>query len=52
MAGRISKETISQIHNQTDIVALVGETTKLERRSGNDFWGCCPFHHEKLLLFM
>lgn len=47
MAGRISKDTINQIHNQTDIVSLVGETTKLERRSGNDFWGCCPFHSEK-----
>ncbi|MCQ2573309.1 MAG: DNA primase [Treponema sp.] len=51
MAGRISKETVSQIYNQTDIVALIGETTKLERRSGNDWWGCCPFHHEKTASF-
>lgn len=51
MGGRISKETINQIHNQTDIVALVGETTKLERKSGNDFWGCCPFHNEKTASF-
>ena len=51
MAGLISKETINQIHAQTDIVALVGETTKLERRSGNDWWGCCPFHNEKTASF-
>lgn len=51
MAGYISKETVNQIHNQTDIVALVGETTKLERRSGNDWWGCCPFHSEKTASF-
>ncbi len=51
MAGYISKETINQIHTQTDIVSLVGETTKLERRSGNDWWGCCPFHNEKTASF-
>lgn len=51
MAGYISKETINQIHAQTDIVALVGETTKLDRRSGNDWWGCCPFHKEKTASF-
>lgn len=43
----ISNETIDAVHNSTDLVALVGEYTKLERRSGNDWWGCCPFHNEK-----
>lgn len=51
MAGRISQETINLIHNTADIVSVVGEYTKLERRSGNDWWGCCPFHGEKTASF-
>ena len=47
MAGRISKETIDAIISQTDIVSVVGEYTKLERRGPNDWWGCCPLHGEK-----
>jgi len=47
----ISKETIDMIHNTADIVAVVGEYTKLDRRSGNDWWGCCPFHGEKTASF-
>jgi len=51
MAGRISKSTIDTINNSADIVAIVGEYTKLERRGGNDYWGCCPFHGEKTASF-
>ena len=51
MAGYISNETIDAILNTSDIVATVGEYTKLERRGGNDFWGCCPFHGEKTASF-
>ena len=47
MAGRISKETIDAVTSQSDIVSIVGEYTKLERRGGNDWWGCCPLHGEK-----
>ena len=47
MAGRISKETIDAITSQADIVNIVGEYTKLERRGPNDWWGCCPIHGEK-----
>ncbi len=28
------------------MLQLVGETVELKRR-GSDWWGCCPFHHEK-----
>ena len=49
--GYISNETIDAILNTTDIVATVGEYTKLERRGGNDYWGCCPFHGEKTASF-
>lgn len=47
MSGYIAQETIDLIHNTSDIVAVVGDYTKLTRKSGNDFWGCCPFHNEK-----
>ena len=47
MAGYISNETIDAILNTTDIISVVGEYTKLERRGANDYWGCCPFHGEK-----
>ena len=51
MAGYISSETIDLIHNTADIISVVGEYTKLERRGGNDWWGCCPFHGEKTASF-
>ena len=51
MAGYISSETIDLIHNTSDIISIVGEYTKLEKRSGNDWWGCCPFHGEKTASF-
>lgn len=43
--GKISKQTIEAVQS-CDIVSIIGEYTRLERR-GNAFWGCCPFHHEK-----
>lgn len=44
--GRITNETVDAVNQRTDIVALIGEYTRLERR-GDDWWGCCPFHNEK-----
>ena len=49
--GFISSETIDAILNTTDIIAVVGDYTKLERRGANDYWGCCPFHGEKTASF-
>lgn len=46
MAVFISPETIDQINRVADIVSVVGEYVKLDKR-GSDWWGCCPFHSEK-----
>lgn len=43
MIGEEDKERVRQA---TDFLQLVGETVELRRR-GADWWGCCPFHHEK-----
>jgi DNA primase len=48
--GRISGETLDAVNQRTDIVAVIGEYTRLERR-GSDWWGCCPFHNEKSASF-
>ncbi|NLC92291.1 MAG: hypothetical protein GX677_02310, partial [Treponema sp.] len=46
MSRFISKTSIESIRDAADIVSIIGEYTKLERRGGNDWWGCCPFHNE------
>ena len=45
MGLNISTELIDRIRAKTDIVALVGQYVKLEKR-GADYWGYCPFHME------
>lgn len=42
----ITDEDKERVRQATDILQLVGETVELKRR-GADYWGCCPFHHEK-----
>ncbi len=44
--AKIAPVTIDEVNNRTDIVALVNEYTRLDKR-GSDWWGCCPFHNEK-----
>ena len=51
MAGLISQETINNVRDSSDIVSVIGEYTKLERKTGNKWWGCCPFHSEKTASF-
>ncbi|MBR4448899.1 MAG: DNA primase [Treponema sp.] len=50
MAGFISQESIEAVKNAADIVSVVSEYVKLDKR-GSDFWGCCPFHGEKTASF-
>ena len=42
----ISDEDKDRVRAATDLVQLVQETVELKPR-GHEFWGCCPFHHEK-----
>ena len=40
------EELISQIKDRLDIVDVVSEQVVL-KKSGNHYWGLCPFHKEK-----
>ncbi|MBP3884661.1 MAG: DNA primase [Olsenella sp.] len=42
----ITDEDKERVRNASDLLQIVGETVELKQR-GRDFWGCCPFHHEK-----
>lgn len=41
---------IDELKNKNDIVDVVGKYVRLEQR-GENFWGKCPFHHEKTASF-
>ncbi|MBO4405025.1 MAG: DNA primase [Treponema sp.] len=50
MTGFIKKESIDEVTQRADIVRIVGEYVPLVQK-GKDWWGCCPFHHEKSASF-
>lgn len=39
-------EFIDKLRSQSDIVSVISEYVPLKKR-GRNYWGCCPFHHEK-----
>lgn len=39
------KEVVEQIR-KASLVQYISKSIELEKR-GNQYWGCCPFHHEK-----
>lgn len=43
---RIPQNTIEEIKQQSDILDIVSEYVKLEKR-GRNYIGLCPFHDEK-----
>ena len=42
----IGQDTLDRIRRETDLVALIGESLKLQKR-GRSYVGLCPFHKEK-----
>lgn len=46
MPQGIPEEIIDEIRQRTDLISLVGDYIKLERR-GKNMVGLCPFHNEK-----
>jgi DNA primase len=44
--SRIPEETVRTILDRTDIVAVIGDYVRLEKRGGR-YLGLCPFHNEK-----
>lgn len=44
--GRIPEETVEEVRQRADIVAVIGGYVTIQRR-GRDHWCCCPFHKEK-----
>ena len=45
-----SPSFLEELSSRVSIVNVVGQVVKLKRR-GNEYWGCCPFHHEKTASF-
>ena len=41
---------IDELKSKNDLVDVIGRYVRLEQRGGN-FWGKCPFHHEKTASF-
>ena len=41
---------IDELKNKNDIVEAIGRYVQLQARGGN-YWGKCPFHHEKTASF-
>ena len=40
-------EFVLELKEKNDIVEVIGSYIKLERKGYNNWWACCPFHHEK-----
>ena len=50
MAGYFPEELIEEIRISNDIVDVISEYVKLERK-GKNYFGKCPFHNEKTASF-
>ena len=37
---------VDRLRSESDIVSVISDYVPLKKK-GKNFWGCCPFHHEK-----
>lgn len=51
MADHIPKEFIELLLQRTDIVSLVEARVPIRKKTGSNFFACCPFHNEKTASF-
>jgi DNA primase len=49
--SNIPREFIQQLLNRIDIVDFIDTRIPLRKKSGNNFFACCPFHNEKSASF-
>lgn len=42
----MDQDFIEQIRQQADLISIISDYVPLKKR-GKNYWGCCPFHHEK-----
>ncbi|MDR3476623.1 MAG: DNA primase [Gammaproteobacteria bacterium] len=47
MTEHIPRDFIDQLLNRVDIVDLIDSRITLRKKTGNNFFACCPFHNEK-----
>lgn len=43
----IPESIIKEVKEQSELVAVVEQYVRLERKSGSNYFGLCPFHNEK-----
>jgi DNA primase len=51
MADHIPREFIQELLNRIEIVDLIDGRVPLKKKSGNNYFACCPFHTEKSASF-
>lgn len=47
----MERDWLEELLSKTDLVQLVSKYVTLTKK-GNDYWACCPFHHEKTPSFL
>jgi DNA primase len=47
MSEHIPRDFIDQLLNRVDIVDLIDSRLTLRKKTGSNFFACCPFHNEK-----
>lgn len=47
MTEHIPRDFIDQLLNRVDIVDLIDSRITLRKKTGSNFFACCPFHNEK-----